>query len=248
METVNTVVHRDGAIPRRCRALVMAGGRSERMRASAGIHKAFATVHGRRLIDRNLDALFQHGFLDIAVAVGSHTPEIEADLTTGPAHALLAAAGASLEIIRETEPLGTIGAARLAIADADALLVVNVDNLTTLPLRAMVEHHWATQSDFTIASHAEPFRMPFGQLVIHDGAITEYREKPVIPVQVSSGLYVLGRQTAALIAPRTRVDIPALFDDAVRHRLSVRAFVHEDTWIDVNDAGDRSRAEHLFAE
>ena len=59
-------------------AIVMAGGRSARMRASAGpAHKALVPVLGVSLLERNLCALLAEDFGRIAVAVSAEEPEVE---------------------------------------------------------------------------------------------------------------------------------------------------------------------------
>jgi NDP-sugar pyrophosphorylase family protein len=230
-----------------CRALVMAGGRSERMRATSGFHKALMLVGGKALIERNLQALFDEGFQDIVVTIGSQSPEIEAFIG-GRGCELASSAGAALTCLKEAPPLGTIGAAGITSHGSDALLVVNVDNLTTLPLRRFVKHHRKTGAALTIASHREPFQIPFGQLIIRDGEVLEYLEKPLLPIPISSGAYVLSPQAAELIEPDRRFDITDLFRAAKAKGLKISAFEHDCAWIDINDESSLRRAEGIFAK
>jgi NDP-sugar pyrophosphorylase family protein len=183
--------------------------------------------------------------LFLVVAVSSHAPEIVEYVNT-EGHLLAVRSGAAVTCLMETKPLGTIGAARLAVGGFDALLVVNVDNLTTLPLRALVEHHFTRNSALTIASHREPFRIPFGELVVNDGRVLDYREKPVFKVLISSGTYVLSPEATGLIEPERRFDITDLFSKVRKHALRISAFEHDCTWVDVNDAESLKRATDLF--
>ena len=215
----------------------MAGGRSERMRATSGLHKALVEVDGKPLIEWNLQALIDEQFNDIVVAVGLHNPEIEKYLDGRPA----------IRIFREVTPLGTIGAARAVADGVDAVLVINVDNLTTLPLRRFVNHHRDSSAALTIATHTEPFQIPFGQLIIRKGEVEEYREKPYFPVQVSSGTYVLSATATALIEPERRFDITHLFAALKAQGAKICAFEHQSPWVDVNDEPARRRAEAVFA-
>src|SRR5262245_23504016 len=96
-------------IPSECRALIMAGGRSQRMRATAGSsHKALVPILGVSLLERNLRHLLDEGFRDIVVAVSSNEPEIGRYLENS-FRPPLEECGASLEILWEDTPLGTIG-------------------------------------------------------------------------------------------------------------------------------------------
>jgi NDP-mannose synthase len=228
------------------RALVMAGGRSERMRATTGVHKALVTVGGKTLIERNVQVLLAEGFNDIFVAVGVEGSEI-ADVVLTRGRTLAAATGATITCFTELKPLGTIGAARIAGRGIDdALLVVNVDNLTTLPLRRLVDHHRSTGAALTVAAHREPFRLPFGQLVVESGDVLEYREKPLFPILISSGTYVIGAQAVDLIDPDRSFDVTHLFAALKEKRLKVASFEHDSSWIDVNDELSLRRARELF--
>lgn len=228
-------------------ALIMAGGRSERMRASFGpAHKALVQVLGVPLIERNLVTLLAAGVRDITVAVSQAEREISAYVATR-GQRLAVAAAARLELLRETEPLGTIGAAGVIELRAKALLIINVDNLTSLDLREFVSQHVESKAALTVATHFETFQIPFGEVVIEQDDIVEYREKPRWPVCISSGTYVLSRTTCELIPRGQRIDIPALFDRVRAHGGRVVAFPHEAAWIDVNDAEAVRRAEALIA-
>src|SRR5436309_2220809 len=123
--------------------LIMAGGRSERMRASFGpAHKSLVRVLGVPLIERNLVTLLAAGSRDITVAVSQAESDISTYVETR-GRQLAAAVEARLELLRETMPLGTIGAAGIVELRAEALLIINVDNLTSLDLRGFVERHIA---------------------------------------------------------------------------------------------------------
>ena len=101
-------------------ALIMAGGRSERMRATSGVHKAQVKIAGKSLLQRNLETLLAEGFRDITVAVSVHELEIEA-FVLGACRALVSQAGGRISCFRETLPLGTIGAARAVLHEGAGL-------------------------------------------------------------------------------------------------------------------------------
>jgi mannose-1-phosphate guanylyltransferase/phosphomannomutase len=225
----------------------MAGGRSERMRATSGVHKALMQVRGKSLIEWSLQTLIQEGFQDIVVSISADNSEIEQFLI-GRGREIAEAADAKLITLKESIPLGTIGAVAIAIRGFDALLVVNVDNLTDLPLRRFVEFHLNSGSDLTIASHNEPFQIPFGQLVIENGEVLDYLEKPLLPISISSGTYVIGPNASELIEPGKRFDVTHLFRLAKANGLKVSAFEHTCFWIDINDEPALRKAECILAE
>jgi NDP-sugar pyrophosphorylase family protein len=227
------------------RALIMAGGRSERMRATAGpLHKALVPVAGVPLLERNLRALLCEGFQDIVVAVSKSEPEISKYVDRFNLRNA-AESGASVQVLYEAVPLGTIGAAREAIGSAEALLVLNVDNLTRLPLRTFVAFHYQQAASLTIAAHVEPFQIPFGELDMVDDRVQQYVEKPVKSIWISSGTYVVGRDACDFLLPGRRTDIPDFVATLLRENKLVAAFRHATPWIDVNHAGALRKAEEM---
>ena len=229
------------------RALIMAGGRSERMRATAGpTHKALALVRGIRLIEWNLRTLLFYGFRDIVVAINPHEPEISEYLAR--ASEIASVAGAELNVYRELAPLGNIGAAREVIGSARALLMLFVDNLDAIDLRALVDYHETGRYAMTIATHMETFKMPFGELTVHDGEVTSYAEKPSYDIRVSSGTCVLSQRACELIEPGKPIGASTLFATLHDAGERVGAFEHAAPWIDINDAASLARAHEIVGE
>lgn len=229
------------------RALIMAGGKSERMRATAGpTHKALALVRGVRLLEWNLRTLLFYGFRDIVVAINPHEPEIAEFLVR--ANEIITAAGGALNTYLERAPLGNIGAAREVIGSATALLMLYVDNLAAIDLRALVDYHEAGRYAMTIATHEETFAMPFGELSVDRGEVTSYAEKPSYRIRVSSGTCVLSKRACASIQAGIPTGASALF--AALHDAGERigAFEHSAPWIDVNDAEALARAHQIVEE
>ncbi len=227
-------------------ALIMAGGRSSRMRASFGrTHKALVKVLGVSMLERNILTLLSHNIREIFLAVGTAERSLLA-FARGRGHRVAYAGGAELKVFIEKYPLGTIGAARAVRIASDDLLVVNVDNLTSLDLSALVEHHRATKAALTVATHIEPLPIPFGQVSIKNGEIVEYAEKPVLPVSLCSGTYVLSRTARLSIPSGKPLSAPELVNILLHAKQKVSAFSHSSPWIDVNDSSSVDKAEELI--
>ncbi len=223
-------------------ALLMAGGRSERMRAGGcKTHKALRTICGSSLLQHNLEALFSSGFKNVTVAVNQTEESLLA--TIKGLCPLAARRGASLNPLIEQKPLGTIGAARPMSDLIENLLVVNVDNLTDLDLQALFTHHVESQAALTVACHLEPFRVPFGQLEVSGSRVTGCKEKPTIPILISSGIYALSRRAMSAIPPDEKIHAPDLINSLAEGGELVSFFKHDAWWIDVNDEAALARAE-----
>jgi len=226
-------------------ALVMAGGRGERLRASGtSVPKPLVPVLGIPLLERNLLTLLAAGFRDITVAVPSHTPEIGA-FAESRCRMLAESYGAQLAVLEERVPLGNIGAAREVTAGTADLLVIYADNLTALDLTDLVVHHHCAAAALTSAVHLEPFRIPYGEVQVDSGWIVAYLEKPERPVLVSSGVFVLSPAARSLLPAGQRTEVSWLVNRLLAERLRVAAYHHEAPWIDINDSTAIARAEEL---
>ena len=228
-------------------ALIMAGGRSERMRASgAPEHKGLRTVLGLPLVECNLRALLHFGFRRLFVAVNESERELLGWID-GPGRKVARQRAATLDVLVESQPRGTIGAVAGLPGDAGEVVIVNVDNLTSLDLRELAQRHRGAGAAATIATHSQPFAIPFGMLEIEDDRVVAYREKPSLPVPISSGTYVLSRRAIGCISRETRFDLPALIARLLDAGEIVHAHPHADGWIDVNDEAALARAQALVA-
>ena len=227
-------------------ALVQAGGRSSRMRGDGSPdHKALARVRGRTLLEWNVQALVDAGFLDIAIAVSAAESAL-LSATKTIAAPLVQAAGGSLRLIVEEQPLGTIGAAR-ECSFADALLVVNIDNLTSLDLADFLDHHLREEAAMTVATHIEGFQIPYGEALIEEERLIGIIEKPIKRYRISSGTYVLSAEAAALIDAGESIGAPTLFERVLSAGGKAAAYPHDRIWIDINAPEDLRRAEALLS-
>jgi mannose-1-phosphate guanylyltransferase len=232
------------ADPASVRGIVMAGGRSERMRATNGPqHKALTDVAGRSLLERNLTTLFVSGIDDVVVVCGSE-PAIR-EYVNGRGAILARQFNARLELYVEVVPLGNIGVVGELCDGVRDMLVIYVDNLTSIDVPALLARHREASAAMTIATHLWSLRNPFGELEIVGGYIRSYREKPIRKVSISSGTCVIGPAAASLIPVQRQFGAAQLFDAVVARGLPVAAYVHDELWIDVNDADALREAEAI---
>jgi 8-oxo-dGTP pyrophosphatase MutT (NUDIX family) len=226
-------------------ALIAAGGAGERMR-STGIAKPLLALRGASLLERNLCALLGAGLRQIWVSCRDGQDALRCEI------ARLAAAarrrGVAVEALVESSALGTIGAAGLLRGRVDRLLTVNADNLTTLDLAALIEHHDQSGADLTLATHDHATRLPYGAIDVDGDRVVAYREKPVSVTRIASAVCVLGPAALDLLDGRSGCtglhELTGLLLDGGRR---VLAHHHAAPWIDMNEPADLSRAGALVA-
>ena len=126
-------------------------------------------------------------------------------------------------------------------------MIVNVDNLTSLDLKELAHYHRELRAAATIATHVQPFPIPFGMLELAEQRVIAYREKPTLSIPISSGTYVLHRRAIDRVPAGRRLDVPALIEALLQAGEAVLAYPHQEPWIDVNDEAALAHAQQLFS-
>ena len=179
-------------------AVVMAGGRSERMaRSGVACPKVLVRVAGIPLLEWNLGMVTRSGVDRVLVSVAARDRDVRAVVGGWSAERVTGSRPVSVEELVEERPLGNIGAAGLLSGSVDSLLVVFGDNLTGIDLHQLYDDHLSGGADLTLAAHRVAWRMPFGELIADPDdptRLVEYVEKPTYGPLVASGLMVLGRR------------------------------------------------------
>jgi NDP-mannose synthase len=226
--------------------LIVAGGKGQRMvQSGSTVPKPLVRVRGATLLERNIFALLRAGVTDVFLAVSAQAHMVRR-FAESRGRTIGEALNARVSVIAEDEPLGSMGAVAF-LRDWHTVLVLNVDNLTSLDLRAMVTDHQRHDAALTLAVHDEAFSMPFGGVVVEAGRVVAYQEKPTLKVPICSAISVLSSRAVAEVRPGERIGLPALANRLLHQGREVRAFYHQAAWIDINDLQAVERAEGLVA-
>jgi NDP-sugar pyrophosphorylase family protein len=229
------------------KALIMAGGSGERMRASgSAVPKPLVEVMGTSLLERNLHQVFAAGFDDVCVSMSTAIPEVGQFLRTRGLQ-IARRWGATLTLLEEQQPLGNIGCAGRLQGAADHVLVVYADNLTAIDLARLLSEHLDSGAALTLAVHDEPFRLPFGQVYEAGDRIVNYVEKPEHRFAVCSAVSALSDVALRGLPADRPTSISELARELIAAGAYVRSFRHTAPWIDVNDLAAVARAEALIA-
>jgi NDP-sugar pyrophosphorylase family protein len=222
-------------------AIVLAGGKAERLgEAAGGRPKSLVLVGDRPLLSYQVALLARAGVERVIVSCAAGKAEMFADE--------LAGTGAEIVPVEESVPLGRGGGLRFAAEareDTGDVFALNGDELVDLDLGALADHHRAGRAAATIT--VVPLESHLGIVdVDEDDAVLGFREKPRLPHWVSCGIYVLGEEALARLPEKgdhETTTFPAL---AAERKL--RAFRHEGVWITVNTPKDlRVAQEHVAA-
>jgi D-glycero-alpha-D-manno-heptose 1-phosphate guanylyltransferase len=180
--------------------IVLAGGLGTRLReVLPGRQKVTAPVSGEPFLTRLLQWLADAGIGQIVLAAGHRAADVEA------VAAARASFGPTVQVSIEPVPLGTGGAARLALplTDSDPVLVVNGDSFADIDLAAFRAFHSAHRAQASLALVAAPEPSRYGAVKIDaNNAVVSFEEKPDVGAQssaISAGIYLFERATLAAV-------------------------------------------------
>lgn len=231
---------------RTLKAVVMAGGKGTRLQPfTASFPKSLMPLGDMPIIEILLRQLKAAGVEEVVLAVNHLHYLVRSFCGDGSQF------GLKIHYELEERPLGTAGpiAAVLDRVD-DIFIAINSDVLTNFDIRSMVEEHLLLRPAASVAVHQRQLKINFG-VVETDAAMcmTGYREKPVLPLLVSMGIYVLDRASISKHLKRSvYLDMPDLMKVLVSEGHNVHCVEQGCEWLDIGRPEDYALAQKLFAE
>jgi NDP-sugar pyrophosphorylase family protein len=199
-------------------------------------------VDGMPILERLLRHFVAHGFREFVVVVGYLGDVIESHLQH------IDFGDARLRFLREDAPRGNVGAlGELRDGDLPVVLAFG-DLLTDLDPRSLLAEHVESDSDLTLASHWYCDQLQFGELVVDDGRVLDYREKPMRRSLICSGVLVAApRAIRQIDSLGSEVGLVDLVRSCIRLGLKVESWHHDALWLDINSEETLQRANELIA-
>ena len=222
-------------------AIILAGGKAERMGdAAGGRPKSLVDVAERPLVAYQISRLAEAGVgrVIVSCAAGQGDLFVEALADFGP----------EIVCAEEPERLGRGGGIKFAARQRQEqgdVFAMNGDELVAVDFGALLAQHRSSGAAATIAV-ARP-NSPFGVVeVTDDDAITGFKEGGQIPYWVSCGVYVFSEETLGRLpdlGDHESSTFPELAEEG-----KLRAYRHEGLWLTVNTPKELRRAqEHVEA-
>jgi NDP-sugar pyrophosphorylase family protein len=153
-----------------------------------------------------------------------------------------------LTYLHEQEPLDTAGAlSLLPETPPGPVLVMNADQISSLPFARLVEHHVRGAWGITVASFEHEVPVPYGVLQLDGPAVTGIEEKPTLRMPCNAGIYVLDPTVLALVPAGTPYQMPTLISAAMAEGRAVGAFPIVERFIDIGTREELDKALLWFA-
>ncbi len=224
-------------------AIVLAGGLGTRLRdVVVDLPKPLAPVAGRPFLAYLLDQLAREGMRRVILATGHMAEKIEQAIGDNWQ-------GMDIVYSRETEPLGTGGAIRLAAQrlQGDCAYLTNGDTFVRANLGELEERTRACGLSMGMVLASVPDVARYGAVETNAGHVVAFREKGSSGAgYINAGTYFLAREAIAGL-PKEKsysFETEVLRPEAMAGR--VAAFGESSHFIDIGVPDDYQRAQQMF--
>lgn len=187
-------------------ALILAGGIGTRLKPiTEEIPKPMMPVHGKPILQHNLDLLKKYGINKVLVSIGYKGEKIKEYFGDGKRF------GVEITYIEEKRPLGTAGCLRIAKPYlTESFVMCNGDELKEIDLADMYLFHKDNNAVATIALTTVDDPSAFGVVDMKGNRIMRFVEKPKkesAPSNlINSGLYILEPEVLSFL-PKNKEEV-----------------------------------------
>ena len=225
-------------------SVILAGGKGTRLAPyTITFPKPLVPVGDMPILEIVIRQLKQHGFTRVTMAVGHLAELLMAYFGDGSKW------GLTIDYSREDKPLGTVGPLKLIDGLPESFLVMNGDVLTTLNYTKLIEQHEGSDADLTIACYRANTKIDLGVIEFDSRLeVTGYREKPVLPYDVSMGVYIFNKRVLDTFEEGTYMDLPTIVNKLIRNHGVVKVYLSDHEWLDIGRPDDYAAATEKFEQ
>jgi len=220
-------------------ALIMAGGRGERLKPLTDTTpKPLLNVGERPIIEHNIDRLNTYGIDDIWISVRYLGQQLVDYFQDGSEKAL------RINYVWEENALGTAGA--LALVDNfihDKVLMMNSDLLTNIDFEDLYLFFEEQQADFAVACIPYQVNVPYAVMETQDKIVTGFKEKPIYTHYSNAGIYLMKKEVIDLIPKSETFNATDLMELLIQEGKKVVAYPLVGYWLDIGKHEDYQKAQ-----
>jgi NDP-sugar pyrophosphorylase family protein len=224
------------------KAVLLAGGKGTRLRPfTTAFPKPLVPLDDTPVIEILLRRLALHGITDLTVVTGHLAELMQAFLGDGSRF------GVAIEYFQEETPLDTAGCLGVIEPPTEPFLVMNGDLLTNLDFNNLANDHRRHRPIATVATYLKQEAVDLGVIVVDgDGALVDYREKPVHEYLVSMGIYCFDPGICRFVDPGERLAMPELILRLRDAGEKIMCYREDCYWLDVGRPDDYAQATEQF--
>jgi dTDP-glucose pyrophosphorylase len=219
--------------------IIMAGGRGERLRPLTDrTPKPLLKIGDKPIIEYNIDQLIGYGVDDIWISVRYLGEQIEDYFKNGNHK------GVNIRYLRESEPMGTIGAASEAqIISHDYVLVMNADILTNINFEDFFLDFISKDVMLSVVTIPYYVSIPYAVLQTSNEHVISFQEKPVYTYFSNGGIYLMKKECLKLIPPNSFFNTTDLMELLIASDQKVASYPMRNYWLDIGKHEDYKKAQ-----
>lgn len=219
--------------------VIMAGGEGKRlMPLTKQTPKPLLKVGNKPIIEYNTDRLASHGIKNITISINYLGEQIIAHFKANNKHQI------DFSYIKESEPLGTIGALKLIENfKNDYILVMNADLLTNVDFEAIFKHFILKKADALIATIPYKVDIPHDVVETKSGYVTDLKEKPSYTYYSNAGIYIFKKECFDFVPENTFFNATDLIEALLAKGKQIINYTISTYWLDIGKPEDFKKAQ-----
>lgn len=236
IEKVYDLINLSSILP--IHAVIMAGGRGERLRPlTDNIPKPMLPLGNKPIIEHNIDRIISYGIETLTISVCYLSDQIINYFGDGSAK------GISICYVEEDVPLGTIGSLSLIENfEQETVLILNSDVFTSIDFEGFYLTFENANADMAVASIPYTVDIPYAIMELNENSIVNFEEKPKNTYYANAGIYLIKKEYVKLIPKNTFYNATDLMMQIIS---SNGKLVHSPIagyWIDIGKHDDYNKA------
>ena len=220
-------------------ALIMAGGRGERLKPLTDkTPKPLLKVGDKPIIEHNIDRLNTYGIDDIWISVRYLGNQLVDYFKDGSEKAL------RINYVWEEDALGTAGA--LALVDDfihDHVLMMNSDLLTNIDFEDLFLFFEEHEADLAVACIPYQVNVPYAVMETNGKKVTGFKEKPTYTHYSNAGIYLMKKELINKVPKNETFNATDLMEKLIQEGKKVVAYPLVGYWLDIGKHEDYEKAQ-----
>lgn len=223
-------------------ALIMAGGRGERLRPLTDfVPKPMLLLGDKPILEHNIDRLISYGIESFTISVRYLSDQIINYFGDGSSK------GVTIDYIIEEEPLGTIGCAtQIDKFNHNFLLVINSDIFTNINFEEFFLAFSKENADMAVASIPYSVDIPYAIMELNDNYIISFKEKPKNTYYANAGIYLVTKESLTLIPKNSFYNATDLMTSVINNNGKLIHNPITGYWIDIGKQDDYNKAKDII--
>ena len=223
-------------------AIIMAGGRGERLRPlTDAVPKPLLPLGNKVIMEYNVDKIASAGVENLTVCIRYLGEKIQQYFGNGEER------GLRIRYITEDKPLGTLGAAtRIEHFEHDIVLVMNSDLFTDVDLEEFYQHFVQSGADMSVAATPYNISVPYAVMKTNDDFVTSFEEKPTYTYYSNAGIYLIKRSLLESLPKNERCDTTELMEQLLQNGGKLTYFPIIGYWMDIGTPEEYHKAKEIM--